>query len=116
MRGHSRSATRRPFARRDGDGPQPRRTRPPDRQGIRRPPRTQRQKGRPVILVDARSLIALIDRGQPDHDRCVKALLSLTAPMVTTWPAFTEAMYMLGSAGGWKAQEALWKLLDRGDL
>ena len=36
--------------------------------------------------------------------------------MVTTWPAFTEAMYLLGSAGGWKAQEALWKLLDRGDL
>lgn len=36
--------------------------------------------------------------------------------MVTTWPAFTEAMYLLGSAGGWNAQEALWKLLERGDL
>jgi hypothetical protein len=36
--------------------------------------------------------------------------------MVTTWSAFTEAMYLLGSAGGWKAQEALWKLLERGDL
>jgi predicted nucleic acid-binding protein len=36
--------------------------------------------------------------------------------MVTTWPAFTEAMYLLGSAGGWKAQESLWRLLGRGDL
>ena len=69
-----------------------------------------------MILVDAGPLIALIDRGEPDHERCVEALSRLTAPMVTTWPAFTEAMYLLGSAGGWKAQEALWKLLDRGDL
>jgi len=69
-----------------------------------------------VILVDAGPLIALIDRGEPDHERCVETLSSLAAPMVTTWPAFTEAMHLLGSAGGWKAQEALWKLLDRGDL
>ncbi len=69
-----------------------------------------------MILVDAGPLIALVDRGEPDHDRCVKALSSLTAPMVTTWPAFTEGMYLLGSAGGFKAQESLWKVLDRGDL
>jgi predicted nucleic acid-binding protein len=69
-----------------------------------------------VILVDAGPLVALIDRGEPDHERCIEALSRLTAPMVTTWPALTEAMYLLGGAGGWKAQEALWKLLERGDL
>ena len=69
-----------------------------------------------MIVVDAGPLVALIDRGEPDHERCIETLSSLVAPMVTTWPAFTEAMYLLGSAGGWKAQEALWKLLDRGDL
>ena len=69
-----------------------------------------------MILVDAGPLVALIDRGEPDHERCVETLSSLAAPMVTTWPALTEAMYLLGSAGGWKAQEALWKLLERGDL
>jgi predicted nucleic acid-binding protein len=69
-----------------------------------------------VILVDAGPLVALIDRGESDHERCVEALSSLTAPMVTTWPALTEAMYLVDSAGGWKAQEALWKLLERGDL
>lgn len=69
-----------------------------------------------MILVDAGPLVAMIDRGEPDHQRCVETLSSLAAPMVTTWPALTEAMYLLGSAGGWKAQEALWKLLERGDL
>ena len=69
-----------------------------------------------MILVDAGPLVALVDGGEQDHELCVKTLSSLSAPMVTTWPAFTEAMYLLGSAGGWKAQEALWKLLERGDL
>lgn len=69
-----------------------------------------------MILVDAGPLVALIDAGEPDHDGCVAALEGLTAPMVTTWPAFTEAMYLLGSAGGWRAQKALWSLVERGDL
>lgn len=69
-----------------------------------------------MILVDAGPLIALLDRGEADHEICVAALQDLTTPMVTTWPAFTEAMYLLGGGGGWKAQDSLWKLLDRGDL
>lgn len=36
--------------------------------------------------------------------------------MLVTWPVFTEAMYLLGDAGGWKAQRALWLLLTRGDI
>ena len=69
-----------------------------------------------MILIDAGPLIALIDRGEPDHGICVEALASLIGPMMTTWPAFTEALYLLGGAGGWTAQEALWKLVERGDL
>jgi predicted nucleic acid-binding protein len=69
-----------------------------------------------VTLVDAGPLIALLDKGEADHQICVDALEALTAPLVTTWPALTEAMYLLGSAGGWPAQRALWKLVDRGDL
>ncbi|HSR69376.1 MAG TPA: PIN domain-containing protein [Acidobacteriota bacterium] len=69
-----------------------------------------------MILVDAGPLVAIIDRGEPDHNACAKALSSLSAPMLTTWPALTEAIYLLGAAGGWPAQEAVWKLLDRGDL
>ena len=69
-----------------------------------------------MMLVDAGPLIALIDRGEADHARCVSALAHVTLPLVTTWPALTEAMYLLGEAAGWAGQEALWRLIDRGDL
>ena len=69
-----------------------------------------------MILTDAGPLVALIDRGEPDHEPCVACLANLTGPMLTTWPAFTEAMYLLGEAGGWYAQETLWSILEKGDL
>jgi predicted nucleic acid-binding protein len=69
-----------------------------------------------MILTDTGPLIALIDKGEPDHDACVACLPNLSGPMVTTWPAFAEAMYLLGEAGGWRAQESLWSMLRQGDL
>jgi predicted nucleic acid-binding protein len=66
-----------------------------------------------VTLTDAGPLIALIDAGEPDHDRCRNALERLELPLVTTWPAFTEAIYLLGQAAGWAAQAALWKMVQR---
>ncbi len=69
-----------------------------------------------MILTDAGPLIALVDKGEPDHDACVACLPNLSGPMVTTWPAFAEAMYLLGEAGGWRAQESLWSMLQEGDL
>jgi predicted nucleic acid-binding protein len=69
-----------------------------------------------MIVTDAGPLIALVDKGEPDHDACVACLPNLSGPMVTTWPAFAEAMYLLGEAGGWRAQESLWSMLQQGDL
>jgi hypothetical protein len=46
-----------------------------------------------VILTDAGPLIALLDRGEPDHVKCEEASVGLHGPMLTTWPAFTEAIY-----------------------
>ena len=69
-----------------------------------------------MILTDAGPLVALLDRGEPDHRRCVETLARLRGPMLTTWPAFTEAMYLLGDAAGWRAQEVMWRLQQRGDL
>lgn len=69
-----------------------------------------------MILTDAGPVVAVIDRGEPDHARCRKALRSLTGPMLTTWPVFTEAMYLLGEAAGWMGQEPLWNLVLRSDL
>jgi len=69
-----------------------------------------------MILTDAGPLVALLDEGEASHSRCVAALAQISLPLVTTWPALTEAMYLLGVAGGWRSQEALWRLIKRGDL
>jgi len=69
-----------------------------------------------VTLTDAGPLVALIDAGEPDHDRCREALEDLQLPLATTWPAFTEAIYLLGRAAAWPAQEALWKMVQRDTL
>jgi uncharacterized protein len=61
-------------------------------------------------------LVALIDAGERDHERCKQALKYLVAPLVTTWPVLTEAMYLLGDAGGWQAQRALWGMVERDAL
>ena len=69
-----------------------------------------------MTLTDAGPLVALLDRDEVDHGKCTEQLQSLSAPMVTTWPAFTEAMYLVGEALRWRGQEALWRILLRGDL
>ena len=66
-----------------------------------------------MTLTDAGPLIALIDAGEPDHERCRATFDELDLPLVTTWPAFTEAMHLLGRAAGWPGQRALWALVDR---
>jgi predicted nucleic acid-binding protein len=63
-----------------------------------------------VSLTDAGPLVALIDADEADHEICALSLKTLTLPLLTTWPAFTEAMYLLGRAGGFAGQQALWKL------
>lgn len=69
-----------------------------------------------MTLTDAEPLIALIDADEPDHARCREALKLIRLPLLSTWPAFTEAIYLFGRAGGWHAQQALWRLVQRGDL
>jgi predicted nucleic acid-binding protein len=69
-----------------------------------------------VTLTDAGPLVALIDADEREHERCRAALAEIVPPLLTTWPAFTEAMYLLGRAGGWRGQEALWRLVLRQDL
>jgi predicted nucleic acid-binding protein len=69
-----------------------------------------------VILTDAGPLIALIDRRDRLHAQCVAAAGTLTRPMLSTWPAFTEAMYLLGAGAGWRAQDPLWRMVRTGQL
>lgn len=65
-----------------------------------------------MTLCDASALIALINQGDINHNRCVDALSKLPAPLVTTWSCFTEAMYLLGRYGGWLAQQELWNYVS----
>lgn len=69
-----------------------------------------------MMLTDAGPLIAIADAGDADHDLCVAALADVRLPLMTTWPAFTEAMYLLGASGGFPAQEALWNLVGNEQL
>jgi hypothetical protein len=62
-----------------------------------------------AVLVDAGPLVAVLDRSDAHHQRCVEALKGIREPLVTVWPAFTEAMYLL--RGSWDAQDALWQML-----
>ena len=64
-----------------------------------------------MTLTDAGPLVALIDADEADHATCVLALRQLDGPLVTTWPAFTEAMYLLSRAGGPPGRQALWRLV-----
>jgi predicted nucleic acid-binding protein len=69
-----------------------------------------------VTLTDAGPLVALIDADEADHEVCRLVLAGLRLPLLTTWPAFTEAMYLLSRAGGRLGQSALWKLTLSGRL
>lgn len=63
-----------------------------------------------ITLVDAGPLVALIDKGQGEtHRQCVAAQQQLSAPLLTSWPCFTEAMYLLGRINGWGGQKLLWQ-------
>ncbi|MGI8538260.1 MAG: type II toxin-antitoxin system VapC family toxin [Rubrobacteraceae bacterium] len=66
-----------------------------------------------MTLCDTDPLVALVDRGDPHHASCVSSLDGLPPdPLLTTWPCFTEAMYLLDRAGGPPAQEELWSYLE----
>lgn len=63
------------------------------------------------MLTDTGPLLALLDRDDPHHLACLSFIAKLPPePMITTWPCFTEAMYLLGEVGGYKYQKLLWNL------
>jgi hypothetical protein len=67
-----------------------------------------------MTLCDASPLVALIDKKQVDaHKKCAAALSMLPSPLITTWPCFVEAMYLLGARGAWPMQKLLWEFVKQ---
>jgi hypothetical protein len=67
-----------------------------------------------AVLVDAGPIVALLDRSDAEHRSVASTLKTLRDPLVTVWPVVVEAMYLL--AFSWRAQEALWEMLETGAL
>ena len=44
------------------------------------------------------------------------AIERLASPLITTWPALAEAMYLWGDRAGWPGQDLLGRLIMRRDL
>lgn len=66
-------------------------------------------------LTDTGPLVALIDEDDPYFRQAENALGRLPkVPLLTTWPCFTEGMYLLHQAGGYAAQEKLWSFVADG--
>ena len=66
------------------------------------------------VLVDAGPLVAILDRGDGRHAQAVATLREIREPLLTVWPAFTEAMYFLSDS--WRGQAGLWELVTSGML
>lgn len=62
-----------------------------------------------------RLLPSLMPTTSASHVACI-AVLPRIAPLVTTWPCFAEAMYILRRELGYPGQEALWQLHATGQL
>ena len=70
-----------------------------------------------MTLTDTGPLVALVNKNDPNHRRCLAVTRRLPAgPLVTTWPCFTEAMYLVFQAGGYPAQAELWRWRMAGRL
>lgn len=66
------------------------------------------------ILVDTGPLVALFDKDDAHHTRCVEALKGIRRSLVTVWPVLTEATYLLSFS--FLAQDSLWEFVERGGL
>jgi predicted nucleic acid-binding protein len=69
-----------------------------------------------MTLCDTGPLYALINRREDAHAPCRALLPTLSLPLITTWPCFTEAMYFAHEAGRWPMQKLLWNLVRTGQL
>ncbi len=64
------------------------------------------------ILLDTGPFVALLDRSEQSHGRCVEFFRSFSGTVLTTEPVLTDALYLLGPAAG--AQSACIEFILKG--
>lgn len=67
-----------------------------------------------MTLVDAGPLVALFNRSDTAHTRCVEILRTIDEPLATTIPVLTETFHLLGAAS--KGATALMDFITEGGL
>lgn len=67
-------------------------------------------------LIDTGPLVAVLNRNDDYHGECARLIQRLDCRFYTTLAVLAEVMYLLGKRVGWVAQEALWRMILRGDL
>lgn len=67
-----------------------------------------------AVLVDAGSLVALLDRSDNHHQEIIESLKKIQDPLVSVWPVLVEAMYLLSFS--WQSQKALWEMVEDGAI
>jgi len=66
------------------------------------------------ILLDTGALVALLDRSEENHERCVDFFRTFKGSVFTTEPVLTEALYLLGPSV--RAQRACIEFVLKGGV
>lgn len=64
------------------------------------------------VLLDTSCIVALLDRSEHDHRRCVEVVSRLDAPLITCEAVIAESCYLLRDVH--QAAEAILENVDRG--
>ena len=64
------------------------------------------------VLLDTGVIVALLDRSEKNHGRCVDAINNLTQPLATCEAVIAESCYLLRGLPG--AQEAILENIEKG--
>lgn len=67
-----------------------------------------------MILIDTGPIVALFDKDDNYHLRCINLIKEIREPLITTWSVITESFYLLNFS--WKVQDDLWTFLQRGGI